>query len=77
MVFHEATRAAGKLGAQEIIDWYRSHTDVVRVEPTQTFQDEMTLRENPGHKPARDLGERQRWKSYAITRCPGMRGRCC
>jgi hypothetical protein len=58
MVFHEATRAAGKLGVQEILDWYRAHTDVVRVEPTQTFQDEMTLRENPGHKPARDLGER-------------------
>jgi hypothetical protein len=58
MVFHEATRAAGKLGVQEILDWYRAHTDVVRVEPTQTFQDEMTLRENPGHKPARDVGER-------------------
>jgi hypothetical protein len=57
-VFHEATRAAGKLGATEILDWYRAHLDLVRVEPTQTFQDEMTLRENPGHKPMRDLGER-------------------
>ncbi len=57
-VFHEATGAAGKLGAQEILDWYRAHMDLVRVEPTQVFQDEMTLRENPGHKPARDLGER-------------------
>jgi hypothetical protein len=57
-VFHEATSVAGKLGAQEILDWYRAHVDLVRVEPTQTFQDEMTLRENPGHKAARDLGER-------------------
>ncbi|HEY1931004.1 MAG TPA: hypothetical protein VGG99_03245 [Acetobacteraceae bacterium] len=57
-VFHEATGAAGKLGAQEILDWYRAHTDMVRVEPTQTFQDEMTLRENAGHRPVRDLGER-------------------
>lgn len=44
--------------ALEILDWYRAHTDAVRVEPTQIFQDEMTLRENPGHRPARDLGER-------------------
>jgi hypothetical protein len=57
-VFHEATQAAGKLGAQEILDWYRAHTEAVRVEPTQIFQDEMTLRENPGHRPARDVGER-------------------
>jgi hypothetical protein len=57
-VFHEATQAAGKLGAQEILDWYRAHTETVRVEPTQIFEDEMTLRENPGHRPARDLGER-------------------
>ncbi len=57
-VFHEATQAAGKLGAQAILDWYRAHTDKVRIEPTQVFQDEMTLREATGHKPARDLGER-------------------
>jgi len=57
-VFHEATQAAGKLGAQKILNWYRAHTDKVRVEPTQVFQDEITLREATGHKPARDLGER-------------------
>ena len=57
-VFHEATAAAGKLGAQEILDWYRSHTDAVRIEPTEVFQNEMTLREIAGHKAARDLGER-------------------
>jgi hypothetical protein len=57
-VFHEATGAAGKLGAQEILDWYRAHTDAVRVEPTEIFQNEMTLREITGHRPSRDLGER-------------------
>lgn len=58
-VFHEATAVAGKLGAQEILDWYRNHTDAVRVEPTATFREEMILREAiPGRKPARDLGER-------------------
>jgi len=40
------------------MDWYRQHADQVRIEPTQTFQDEMRLRENPGHRPTRDLGER-------------------
>lgn len=30
-VFHEATSAADKLGAQRSLDWYRAHTDVVRV----------------------------------------------
>jgi hypothetical protein len=57
-VFHEATAAAGKLGAQEILDWYRAHTDAVRIEPTETFQNEMTLREVTGRRPSRDLGER-------------------
>jgi hypothetical protein len=57
-VFHEATAAAGKLGAQEILDWYRAHTDAVRIEPTETFQNEMTLREVAGRRPSRDLGER-------------------
>lgn len=58
-VFHEATFAADKLGAQEILDWYREHTAEVRVEPTAVFRDEMTLREaSPGRRPTRDLGER-------------------
>ena len=58
-VFHEATSAAGKLGAQEILEWYRAHTEQVRVEPTSVFGEEMVLREMmPGRRPARDLGER-------------------
>lgn len=57
-VFHEATASAGKLGAQEILDWYRAHFDDVRIEPTAIFLDEMTLREQDGRRLARDLGER-------------------
>jgi hypothetical protein len=57
-VFHEATAAAGKLGAQEILDWYRDHSDIVRIEPTEIFQNEITLRERTGRRPTRDLGER-------------------
>ena len=57
-VFHEATAAAGKLGAQEIIDWYRTHMDAVRVEPTEIFQREMVYLETQGGRLSRDLGER-------------------
>ena len=57
-VFHEATAAAGKLGAQEIIDWYRAHMDAVRVEPTEIFQREMVFLETQGGRLSRDLGER-------------------
>lgn len=57
-VFHELTAAAGKLGAQEIIDWYRAHIDAVRIEPTETFQRETTLLEHQGGRLPRDLGER-------------------
>lgn len=57
-VFHEATAASGKLGAQEILDWYRGHMDAVRIEPTEIFQNEMTLRQIGGRRPSRDLGER-------------------
>jgi hypothetical protein len=57
-VFHEATAAADRLGAQEIIDWYRAHTDAVRIEPTEIFQRETSLLEARGGRLARDLGER-------------------
>ncbi|MGC9272185.1 hypothetical protein [Acidiphilium sp.] len=57
-VFHEATAAAGKLGAQEIIDWYRAHMDAVRIEPTEIIQREMSLLEFQGGRLSRDLGER-------------------
>ncbi len=57
-VFHEATAAAGKLGAQEIIDWYRAHIEAIRIEPTETFQRETMLLELHGGRLPRDLGER-------------------
>ena len=53
-VFHEATAAGGKLGAEEILDWYRANMDTVRIEPTEIFQNEIM----PGRRPSRDLGER-------------------
>jgi hypothetical protein len=57
-VFHEATASAGKLGAEEIIDWYRSHLDAVRVEPTEAFQVEILASEATGRRLSRDVGER-------------------
>ena len=57
-VFHEATAAGGKLGAEEILDWYRANMDTVRIEPTEIFQNEIMLRKLPGRRPSRDLGER-------------------
>ena len=55
-VFFEATNAAGKLGAQEILDWYRDHLDAVRVEPTEAFAIAQ-LAARAGRR-QRDLGER-------------------
>jgi len=57
-VFHEATAGASKLGAQAIIDWYRDNRSKVSIEPTETFEAERLLSEQPGYRPARDLGER-------------------
>lgn len=57
-VFHEATAAAGKLGAQEIIDWYRANAAKVRIEPTEIFQKEMSLLPRTGQRLSRDLGGR-------------------
>ena len=57
-VYYEATGSAGKLGAQQIIDWYHAHEDAVRIEPTETFQDAVTLTNVRGGRMPRDLGER-------------------
>ena len=57
-VFHEATAAAGKLGAHEILDWYRARMRAVRIEPTETYQRETRLLELQGGRLPRDLGER-------------------
>lgn len=57
-VFYEATNASGKLGAQEIIDWYRANTDKVRIEPTEIFRDALILAPTKGGRLSRDTGER-------------------
>ena len=57
-VFHEATAASDKLGAQEIIDWYRANTGAVRIEPTAIFQREAKVVEALGGRFPRDMGER-------------------
>lgn len=57
-VFHEATSAAGKLGAQEIVAWYRANMAAVRIEPTEIFQRGTALLELQGGRLSRDLGER-------------------
>jgi hypothetical protein len=55
-VFFEATNVAGKLGAQEILDWYRAHADAVRVEPTEAFATAQLVA-RAGRR-QRDVGER-------------------
>ena len=57
-VFHEATAGASKLGALAILDWYRTHSEALRIEPTDVFDTERRLSEQPGYRPTRDLGER-------------------
>jgi hypothetical protein len=57
-VFYEATAGADKLGAIEIIEWYRENPATVRVEPTEVFQDAIALATSRGRRLPRDLGER-------------------
>ncbi len=57
-VFYEAAGFAGKLGAQEIIDWQRAHEDAVQIESTHAFADAITLASAAGRRLPRDLGER-------------------
>ncbi len=57
-VFYEATRQTGKLGAQEILDWYRARMDMVRVEPTEAFKNATALLATQGGRLEKDLGER-------------------
>jgi hypothetical protein len=63
-VFFEATNVAGKLGAQEILDWYREHNDAVRVEPTEAFATAQLVA-RAGRR-SRDLGERA---ALELIRC--------
>lgn len=57
-VFHEATRQTDRLGAQEILDWYRAHDTMVRVELTEVFKNEIIRLTTQGGRLERNLGER-------------------
>lgn len=57
-VYYEAAGFAGKLGAQEIIDWQHAHEDMVRIESTRAFVQAVTLANVAGGRLPRDLGER-------------------
>ncbi len=57
-VFYAATNASGKLVHRRILDWYRTHTGAVRVEPTEAFQSATALIATQGGRMPRDLGER-------------------
>lgn len=56
-VYYEAAGFAGKLGAQEIIDWQRAHEDMVHIESTHAFVNAVTLASVAGGRIPRDLGE--------------------
>lgn len=56
-VFLEATSAADKLGAKEIVAWYRSNLDKVRVEPTEALAREVRIGVSTGERMSRNLGE--------------------
>lgn len=55
-VYYEAAGYAGKLAAQEIIDWQHAHEDTVHIESTHAFVNAVTLVNVAGRLP-RDLGE--------------------
>jgi hypothetical protein len=64
-VYYEATAGAGKLGAQRIIDWYHAHQEAVRIEPSEVFQDALTVINVRGGRLPKDLGE---WAAIEIIR---------
>jgi len=76
-VFYEATGIAGKLGAQAILDWYRAHTDAVRVEPTDVFERETSLMNLRGDRLAKDTGERAALELIRNYHSALTNGRCC
>lgn len=57
-VYYEAAGFAGKLGAQEIIDWQRAHEDMVRIESTHAFVEAITVANVLGRRMGRNVGER-------------------
>lgn len=69
VVFIEATTSGEKLGAEAIIEWYRSHRDRVRIEPTMILKDEYYLAGRLERARGRDLGERS---AFEIIRHLGV-----
>jgi hypothetical protein len=57
-VFYEATRDVGKLGAQEILDWVRTHRGRIEIAVTHTFANFLALREVNPRAREPNLGER-------------------
>jgi hypothetical protein len=57
-VFYEATGQIDKLGAQEIIEWQRTHHAAVLIEPTEAFKNELQRLVRQGGRLEKDLGER-------------------
>jgi len=57
MVYFEATRYPGKVGASAIVAWMTASPDLVRIEPTETFAEfQLLLLHNPDAK-TRGRGE--------------------
>ena len=57
-VLHEATRDAGRLGAQDMIDWMKAHRDHVEIAPTQAYRVYDAARETIPSLREPNLGER-------------------
>lgn len=72
-VFHQSTAAAGKLGAQEIIDWYRAHMDVVRIESTGQLNLQLLQRRFPASLLIEPVKQLQRKRSALIAHVVGQR----
>jgi hypothetical protein len=57
-VLHEATRDAGRLGAQDIIDWAKAHRGRIEIAPTKAYEIFDAARAALPNLRQPDLGER-------------------
>jgi len=57
-VLHEATRDAGRLGAQDIIDWVKAHRTHIEIAPTKAYEIFDAARSTIPKLREPDLGER-------------------
>jgi len=56
-VFYEATASTGKIGAEEIIEWYRHNHGKISIEPTEIWTNEVNFRLHPEYLSAKNSGE--------------------